>query len=155
MLLKSIAFRRIYLIGTRFLTPNGNSIIWSVCGLVFTFSGSKRDVCLCLSQQNAQLAGACDIKNHILNRGKHATARGLKNRSIGLMGEREKQWKEREEEGGRPIDCSSDLSEHTKPPLPPKKRLPRPGHFTVSIAPPVLSAAHPTWLDSRWVGTED
>lgn len=100
MLLKSIAFHRIYLIGTRFLTPNGNSIIWSVCGLVFTFSGSKRDVCLCLSQQNAQLAGACDIKNHILNRGKHATARGLKNRSIGLMGEREKQWKEREEGGG-------------------------------------------------------
>lgn len=41
-------------------------------------------------RRNAQLGGACDIKNHILNHSKHATTRALKNRSIGPMGEREK-----------------------------------------------------------------
>lgn len=53
-------------------------------------------------QQSAQLAGAYDIKNHILNGGKQATARGLKNRSMALMGERESM--KRKGERGREAD---------------------------------------------------
>lgn len=55
----------------------------------FIFSDLRRCAFVSL-RHNVQLAGAYDIKNHILNRGKHATARELKNRSIAPMGEREK-----------------------------------------------------------------
>lgn len=82
----------------------------------------KRGACSCLPAINAELAAAYDIKSHILNYSKHATARELENRSIVGEREKKKEWKHREEERGRPIDCNFDLSAHTKPPLPLKKK---------------------------------
>lgn len=59
----------------------------------------KRGACSCLPAINAELAAAYDIKSHILNYSKHATARELENRSI--MGEREKKRMKIKKEGER------------------------------------------------------
>lgn len=57
--------------------------------------------------------------------------------------------KKKVEEGGRPIDCSFDLSAHTKPPLHQKKN--GQGILTVSTAPPP-SLLHPLSHPPHMVG---